>query len=224
MFKDILKENISKNIKQFEVGADRSGGRTPDERYSSFDYCYNYFQSNRDTFASDEYIHISCLHLGFYLASWGMLRGSSFLLEKSVRHYIPLIHKLSGFDKKIWEIDVDKYTDENIELLLKCGDSIRQSLGLNNKPSDILVTKIMLGVFSNVPAFDTFFCKGLGVRRFDKKSLGLIKNFYKKHKAEVDAKKIYTFDFLSAKETNMLYSKAKLIDMIGFIEGLNMKK
>jgi hypothetical protein len=38
---------------------------------------------------------MSCLQIGFYLASWGMMRGSSFLLEKSVRNFSNLIIAIS---------------------------------------------------------------------------------------------------------------------------------
>jgi hypothetical protein len=67
------------------------GGRGPDERYTSFDYCFNYFQVFREQdrvkeIAALESMQLSCLHLGFYLASWGMFRGSSTLLLKSLKH------------------------------------------------------------------------------------------------------------------------------------------
>lgn len=61
--------------------------REPGARYTSFDYCFNYFQSHREQgklpeLLRGEALQLSCLHLGFYLASWGMLRGSSDLLKK----------------------------------------------------------------------------------------------------------------------------------------------
>ena len=63
---------------------------SPTERYSSFDYCYNYFsQTSPDALLKN--MEKSCLAIGFYLASWGMFRGSSFLLQKSVKYYEPLI-------------------------------------------------------------------------------------------------------------------------------------
>lgn len=99
---------------------------------------------------------MSCLQLGFYLASWGMMRGSSFLLEKSVKNYKTLIIAISKMNPKLWEIDVDKYDDENINLLLNCKQQIVEVLGEMNKPSDTLITKIMLGVFANTPAFDQY--------------------------------------------------------------------
>jgi len=218
--------NIDKNITQFIEGNGKSGGRNPNERYASFDYCYNYFQSFREKgciekIASKENIETSCLHLGFYLASWGMLRGSSFLLEKSIKHYIPLIRNIVKFDKRIWEIDVDRYTDENIELLLECRDMICKSLGNSSKLTDTLTTKIMLGVFSNVPAYDDFFRKGFSVHSFGKKTLKMIAKFYDYNKSTIDKYRIRTFDFSTGKETKRYYTKAKIIDMICFMEGQN---
>jgi len=146
-----------------------------------------------------------------------MLRGSSFLLEKSVRNYKNLILTISKMNPKLWEIDADNYTEENIELLMDCKEQIIESLGRENNPSDTLVTKIMLGVFANVPAFDQYFKKSLKVYKFNKKSLLKIKEFYEQNKLILDSFKIYTFNFLNSSETDIIYTKAKLIDMCGFI-------
>jgi hypothetical protein len=86
-------------------------------RYTSFDYCYNYFASHKGQALLDD-MEKSSLVLGFYLASWGMLRGSSFLLDKSVMHYKDTIRYISSCYKSIWNIDVDDYSDENIDLIL----------------------------------------------------------------------------------------------------------
>lgn len=214
---------IEKFIKQFLDGKGKNEGRAPDERYCSFDYCYNYFYSfykeNRLLeLANKDNLMISCLHLGFYLASWGMMRGSSFLLEKSVRNYRNLIISISKTDPKLWEIDVDNYNDENIDLLLKCKKDIINAFG-ENTPTDTLITKIMLGVFANVPAFDQFVQKSLKLYTLNRKSLLKIKEFYEKNKTVIDSFKIYTLDFSTCKETNILYTKAKLIDMCGFMAG-----
>ncbi len=220
--------NIKQSLKLFAEGLGKNKGRQAGERYASFDYCFNYFQSCREEnriekLADPSHIQLSCLQLGFYLASWGMLRGSSFLLEKSVRFYQPLIHGIANFDKRIWTIDADSYDDENIAVLLDCRDMIVESLGREYKPSDTLVTKIMLGVFGNVPAFDDFFRQGVLTNSFRKNSLLLIAEFYEKNRTLIDSTKIYTFDCATARPTKRRYTKAKIIDMIGFIEGINKK-
>jgi len=216
--------DIANNIQKFIDGEGKNQGRKPDERYASFDYCFNYFQSFReqdkiDQISSNDYIQSSCLQLAYYLASWGMLRGSSFLLEKSLKYYVDLINNISRFDKGIWDIDVDSYADANITLVLKCKTMVIESLGNKYRPSDTLASKIMLGVFANTPAFDAYFCKGFNIYKFDKEALDKISQFYKDNKMIIDGYSIYTLDFHSGQETNRKYTKAKLIDMIGFIEG-----
>lgn len=216
--------DIKKSINQFLEGNGKNRGRKPDERYASFDFCYNFFYSfykeNRlSELTNEQNLQMSCLQVGFYLASWGMMRGSSFLLEKSVRNYKNLIVAISKMNPKLWEIDVKDYNEENISLLLNCKQQIISALGKENKPSETLITKIMLGVFANIPAFDQYFKKSLKVHTVNKRSLLIIKEFYEKNKDLFDSFTIPTYDFLTAKETDTIYPNAKLIDMCGFIDG-----
>ena len=149
-----------------------------------------------------------------------MLRGSSFLLSKSTKFYEPVIESIVLFEPSIWDVDVDGYTETNIDLLIECKEALADSLTRRNGPSDILLSKIMLGVFGNVPAFDTNFKNGLGIRSFSPRSLRKVAGFYQKHKNIIDNCVVNTLDFETGNETHRRYSKAKLIDMIGFIEGL----
>ena len=216
--------DVKKSIKQFLEGNGKNKGRKPNERYASFDFCYNYFYSfykrnKLHELADEKNLQMSCLQLGFYLASWGMMRGSSFLLEKSVRNYKNLVVAISKMSPKLWEIDVDNYDKENIKLLLNCKQQIIDVLEKENNPSDTLVTKIMLGVFANIPAFDQYFRKSLKVHKVNKKSLLKVREFYEQNKFVFDSFKINTFDFLTSQETDVKYTKAKLIDMCGFMGG-----
>jgi hypothetical protein len=201
--------------------------RSPVKRYSSFDYCFNYFydfydRDNIEAIASPTNIQLSCLQVGFYLASWGMLRGSSFLLQKSVKHYEQLISVIAKMPRVCWQIDLDTYSDEAISLLLEIYKHIFNSLGEDNEyASTTLITKIMLGVFGNVPALDDNFCKGFGFsKNLSKPLLRKISDYYQSNKEEFDRYKIKTIDFGTGMEIDRYYTKAKLIDMVGFIEGL----
>ncbi|MBA2858724.1 hypothetical protein HNP93_001425 [Methanococcus maripaludis] len=218
--------DVKTAIDTYLNGSGKNKGRTPDERYSSFDYCYNYFYSffreNRTAELADENnIQMSSLQLGNYLASFGMMRGSSFLLEKSVRYYQTLITSISKMDPILWKIDADSYTEENIELLLNCKNQIFEALGKENKPTDTLITKIMLGVFGNIPAYDTNVKNSLKLNSLNEKSLLKIKDFYEKNSGIIDSYEIYTYDFLTSKNTDIKYTKAKLVDMYGFIDGMS---
>lgn len=202
-------------------------GRVVTERYSSFDYCYNYFyefykQDEIEKISNKKNLQTSCMQLGFYLASWGMFRGSSFIIKKSANHFKPLIETISQMESELWEIDINNYNDENIELLCSRKKDIINALGSENAVTwDTLVSKIMLGVFANVPAFDTYFQKSrIGAKSFNEKSLNAIQEFYRSHKADFDSLYIYTLNFSGEKTTNK-YTIAKLIDMYGFIDGQN---
>lgn len=215
--------NLDENITKYLDGAGGSDGRKPDARYASFDYCFNYFQSFREagivgTIAEPENIQLSCLHLGFYLASWGMLRGSAELLQKSARYLIPVIELIAGADTALWEIDAHCYTEPNIRQLLETGRSFRQG---HPGMSEILVTKIMLGVFGNVPAFDTNFKKGFQVATFGPKALRKISAFYEENHMVIDRYRTPTLDFASGEPTSRKYTRAKVIDMAFFIEGMS---
>jgi hypothetical protein len=116
--------NIESNILRYINGDQKSGGVKPTERYTSFDYCFNYFQSFRESgtikdISHEKNMQESCLQLGFYLASWGMFRGSSTLLQKSLKIFIPVINLIASTDAEIWDIDADRYTPDNIEKIIE---------------------------------------------------------------------------------------------------------
>ena len=215
--------DISANIRSY------LNDRSPVQRYSSFDYCFNYFsdfyeRDNIEAIANPTNVQLSCLQLGFYLASWGMFRGRAFLLQKSAKHYQPLISVIAEMPKVCWKIDLDTYSDETISWLLEIYKHISGSLGEDDEyASTTLVTKVMLGVFGNVPALDDNFCKGFGFSKYFSKSLlQKISDYYQTNKEEFDGHRIKTIDFSTGMETDRYYTKAKLIDMAGFIEGLKM--
>jgi len=201
-----------------------SGKREPLERYASFDYCFNYFQSFREAgalseLAGPEHLQTSCLQLGFYLASWGMFRGSSHLLSKSARFYEPVIKTISSAHPLLWEIDADNYTSNNIAALLQFRHGLAEVWSAAHAPSEIMATKIMLGVFGNVPAFDTFFKRGFHVAVLCPKALEKVGSFYHSHMETIERYRVPTLDFATGQPTRRFYTRAKVIDMVFFIEG-----
>lgn len=193
------------------------------DRYASFDYCYNYFRTTKDLVRD---IEKSCLTLGFYLASWGMFRGSSFLLQKSAKHFERTVEYVANLDRSVWEIDVDTYTGPNMQTIVSIYGNVKDLL-IENANSDLtLVTKVLLGVFGFVPAFDNYFSETFrqisngqcGFRRVNTKSLGFIRSFYQANRVMIDklANRTFTTDFITGKKTAIVYPKAKIIDMYGF--------
>jgi len=208
--------DIQRNLQKYV------GDRRPTSRYASFDYCFNHFQLHRaedrlDELLEGETLQLSCLHLGFYLASWGMLRGSTELLQRSVKTFVPVVEALVGAPPMLWTLDTDGYTEDSIRTLLAFGSQLRASL--HQGASDILVTKVLLGTLGCVPAFDTYFKRGFGMSTFGPKAVRKIAAFDQDHSAEIDSGREYTLDFDSGSPTAPRYSRAKVIDMIFFIQG-----
>jgi hypothetical protein len=222
--------DIAANVAQY------LGDRSPVERASSFDYCFNYFQRFQDgtgagTVADPEHREVSCLHLGYYLASWGMLRGSTPLHTKSYRFFESVIETIAEQPASLWSIDADVYTEGNISALIELRDRLATALtaraaldGAVRAPTDTLVTKVMLGVFGSVPAFDTYFVRGFrtvtaeGVT-FSGRSLKALGDFYEQNSAAIDAQRIATLDAASGRFSGRCYTRAKVIDMVFLIEG-----
>lgn len=107
------------------------GTREPTLRYSSFDHCFNYLQSHRHDLSglvSPADLETSCLQLVFYLASWGMLRGSSAMLWRSSKHLSPLIEAIATDLDYLWGLDIDGYDAETIPKLREAERAARVAI------------------------------------------------------------------------------------------------
>jgi len=192
----------------------------------SFDYCFNYFQSFADNhrqrdLASAKHKHMSCLQIGWFLANWGMLRGKSFLRTYSITHFEPLIDYIANCDERLWHIDVDSYTDENIRRVVESKKKIQHILGIDGKHNvtDTLATKIMLAVFGSIPAFDRYFQQGFKMNGCTEKHLQTLHQLYLLHRSAFESAKVFTFDITTKKLSTRPYPKARLMDIVGFVEG-----
>jgi hypothetical protein len=158
----------------------------PANRGRSWDQCYKFFrrygdwneeqrQENRD---------FACLRLGFYLASWGMFRGSGALIHKDHTIYGRIIDLLFAddyeelrhanfFEGLLTDDNALLPDDQRIGLIFTlkaavCGyvNGLTVIRGPSQHPeevtcSDTLVTKILLGTLACTPAYDTNFPNGL---------------------------------------------------------------
>ncbi len=199
------------------------GARVDTARYSSFDYCFNYFRDFHDTgnvaaLTDAAHLEVSCLQLGFYLASWGMFRGKAALLTHSVKRLAPVIEVIVGAPPELWDVDANDYGTDAQQLLFEAERQLRRALP--GGQSQTLVTKTMLGAFGCVPAFDRFFRVGFSTSRFGPKSLAGIERFYQVNAEAIERHRVAALDFATGEPTRKTYTAAKVIDMIFFIEGL----
>lgn len=194
----------------------------PTARHRSFDYCFNHF---RERYEQDQLALLreppgrqaACLHLGFYLASWGMYRGSAALHKHSALALAPVIDEISTAPTDIWSADVTGYDDATRTLVLDVARRLKTAFP--GGATATLVTKTMLGTFGCVPAFDSFFRRGARIHSFGPKSLRWLGSFAEEHADEIRRNQRTTLDFETGRPTDRCYTAAKVVDMALFIEG-----
>ena len=191
-------------------------------RYRSWEHCYLAFYNaitNGDK--SSETKDYLSLQLAFYLASWGMYRGSSFLLQKDYTIHKKIVDLvLNEKYRELWRIqceDLEKKIDilfELVDRINKDYSDIREDVKKENSEniSDILITKVLLGTLGCVPAYDKFFKNGLRKSRmknigFTSKSINELCDYYKNNKEELE--QVRSKMFIQEIE----YPQMKLIDM-----------
>jgi len=117
----------------------------------------------------------AALQLGFYLASWGMYRGSSFLLQHAYTVHLGVIDQLMAPRFSVlWEQEFGAGNDDVnlVPIVLETIDAVREAYrpfapsAESRQASDTLVTKIILGTFGCLPACDRFFIDGFKSANF----------------------------------------------------------
>lgn len=183
-----IRKSIEKYIEQL---------RKPNHRFKSWEHCYKAFSD----YSNIDYL---ALQLAFYLASWGMYRGSSELLQKDYFIHMPIIEIL----KSNRNLRKDNVTCKDVDQINKVISTITKTYELRNV-SRTLTTKILLGTFGCTPAIDRYFKCGWKECEETKKLPINIENivfFAERHKEEINfCKNIIPSD--------IIYPTMKIVDM-----------
>ncbi len=134
----------------------------PHHRYRSWEHCYGFFREMSPA-GTVQQRHHAALQLGFYLASWGMYRGSSFLLNHAYSVHLGVVECLaSPALTPLWENDVGSKAKHAslASTILAAVEAVRQAYSPFAEATDTLVTKVLLGTLGCLPACDRFFKKG----------------------------------------------------------------
>jgi hypothetical protein len=216
---------LTGTVNRFMSGAGMVQG---EDRARSWDFCYEHF---RDTDRVQADLQASCMQLGYYLASWGMLRGSTYLFKNTnARHYLGALKVIAEHDAAMRAITPEKYVEADAqEVLVRVYDELRNALIPRGATHLTLITKTMMGVWGVVPSFDTYFMRtfrGLAtpgsergaMRRFGTDTIELLGEFYGAHRKEIDALAAAhtTVDFRTGATTGRPIPAAKVIDIFGF--------
>jgi len=201
---DIIKKYIAHNNQKFQ-------------RYNSWNHCYEAFEKIEDE-------QLLSLHLGFYLASWGMYRGSSKLLERDYLVHVEAVKII----KKYWYLRCGSDSEVasiNVESILKLIEELSFFYKTKHDvtPTNTLISKIILGTLGCLPAFDRFFIDGVKEKEYSfktlkKKSLECLFTFVKANLPELK----------TIQKLHPQYPIMKIVDMyfwqIGFDKSKNNYK
>jgi len=203
--------------------------RDENGRSRSWEHCYRVFRDAR-TDPSPNYDYLS-LHLAFYLASWGMYRGSSFLLQKDYKVLVPIVEEVlkSEYDclfgvacAALRDPEVQGSLENLNKYIAKHFEPIRDEVAGRKVPSSVspvLITKILMGTLGCVPAYDRFFVDGIKkykvtTQEYSLKSVLKLVDFYEEHNDHLEEAR------RGMRVGDLTYPQMKLLDMgfwqIGF--------
>lgn len=187
--KDIVKEYIAKCNEK-------------NHRYLSWEHCYEAFGNSNNS------IDYLALHLAFYLASWGMYRGSTELLQKDYKIHIPTVENIKPLAlRRDCVIEADKIQEVMNEVKNRY-----KNIGI--KASKTLQTKVLLGTLGCIPAFDRFFVDGWKLKEKSIPTISAICEFVKNHVRDIEECQLMI-------DRNIQYPPMKIVDMYFWQLGYN---
>ncbi|RXR19347.1 hypothetical protein EQG63_07865 [Flavobacterium amnicola] len=193
-------------------------------RYESWKHCYQAFE---DVSNDNDYL---ALHLGFYLASWGMYRGSTGLLQKDYKIHVGAIEIIKTYHKDLrCKVDFEVSKD-SIDKIIKLKNDLfhhynqfnyqtKRNTFEKKPPTDTLLSKIILGTLGCSPAFDRYFndgvkLKNISATKFEYRSLEFLFDFIQTNESKIKELQSYYL-----KEMDIYYPTFKIVDMFFWNEG-----
>ena len=191
-------------------------------RSRSWEHCYRVFRDAR-TDPSPDYDYLS-LHLAFYLASWGMYRGSSFLLQKDYKVLSPVVEEVlkPEYDclfgvacADLRKLEVQAMLTNARNYIADYFDPIRKAVAgreVASSVSPVLITKILMGTLGCVPAYDRFFVDGIKkykvtTQEYSPSSVLALADFYEAHNGRLEEAR------RGMRTEDLVYPQMKLLDM-----------
>ena len=191
-------------------------------RSRSWEHCYRVFRDARNDPSPDcDYLS---LHLAFYLASWGMYRGSCFLLQKDYKVLVPVVEEIlkSEYDclfgllcTDVRKLEVQAMLTNARDYIADYFDPIRKEVAGRERTSSVspvLITKILMGTLGCVPAYDRFFQDGVATYKvttqtYSLESVRKLAKFYEAHNDRLEEAR------RGMRTDDLTYPQMKLLDM-----------
>jgi hypothetical protein len=207
----------------------------PNHRYRSWEHCFRYFQRFRENPAGFD-LDTAALHLGFYLASWGMYRGSTFLFWKDYKIHASAVSALiDSTYRALWDTSAIPHSiDERITLVTELSTAVASSYQQNIQfvrgkrrqvtPTKTQITKTLLGTLGCAPACDRYFKDGFRIAggKYSEDTGKLLRRVYKfivENKDELRA-----VQQTVSERSPIAYPTMKIVDMYFWQIGADLPK
>ena len=178
--------------------------------------------------ASDEKtVDLLSLHMGFYLASWGMMCKSTALLQYDCKVHVPAVRAVLKHHV-LYGQGLDALCEQKAALAGLCDDITAAYTDEENQlrqfesVSDILVSKVILGTLGITPAYDRNVKQAvkaydISADTFSPKSFRMLAHYFAEKHADTTAR--------MTKEMQKLcpyYTRVKVINGILWVLGRNV--
>ncbi len=108
----MIRPNIQAKVLEF------TSASKANQRYASFDYCYNYFLTTEDL---KKDIKKAAWRSDFIWQVGECSEAQAFCCKRAQ----PTIDYISSLDRSVWKIDVDDYSEQNIDTIIHIYNEIR---------------------------------------------------------------------------------------------------
>jgi hypothetical protein len=200
-------------------------------RYQAWEFLWEYLHDNgsfREAAAPDK-IEQTALHLGFFLANWGMLRGSSNLPNTNLAFFVDFVRHLDGnVPHAFWGLEFDEFRTEPAKAGMLFEKTVKVITGFEGGDAarvswtETLITKILLGIWGQCPAIDSYY--KIGFRLYTREQglrLGPACNGrYLTRLAELAFKHSWSLAGFSSHRKGLAYPPGKVLDMAFFNYGV----
>lgn len=212
--------------------------KTSYPRLQAWEFLWDYVQRNqtwKSLIATEKEIELTALHIGFFLANWGMFRGGGYLINFNLDFFKTLsVYLFSKLPQDFWNLSFEDFNPNDIGKSNNAQSLFDSSIErINNFEADIiswtstLTTKLLMGIWGNCPANDRYFRIGLSIYAKNNPNVKLrgrteITGRFISDMYSLVEKMNWNLNGYKTKAGKNMYPPGKLIDMAFFQYGYDL--
>ncbi|WP_122460322.1 hypothetical protein [Pseudomonas viridiflava] len=218
-------------IESYYAALEVDKDNNPFPRLKAWEILYEYIWGKSHSWSKltdSANLDTTALHVGFYLANWGMFRGRSELLRNSNLDLMKelVLRLFQGKGAELFDLSGEDFLPGAPNLarnqaLLDEVIQIFHNMPGNVSWTDTLISKILLGVWGEYPALDRYY--KLGIRSFyPYRGLTEVSGYSLTLLMELIEMEGFELPAIETKCLRLSYPQGRLLDMAFFQAGLGL--